>query len=119
VHLERWRDHAQAAVDTFAALRQKTEESSRRLESPPGVLQFIDFFSTFFVDAAAVFERVRAELEQAPLGVHAERCGRSPAMQRSSSGVACNSGTSGSTVRCLTKTFARCSPTLSTRRATA
>ena len=36
VHLERWRDNAQRAVDTFAALRQKTEESSRRLESPPG-----------------------------------------------------------------------------------
>ncbi len=72
VHLERWRDNAQGAVDTFAALRQKTEESSRRLESPPGVLQFIDFFSMFFADAAAVFERVRAELEQAPLGVHAE-----------------------------------------------
>jgi hypothetical protein len=72
VHLERWRDHAQGAVDTFAALRQKAEESSRRLESPSGVLQFIDFFSTFFADAAEVFERVRAELEQAPLRVHAE-----------------------------------------------
>jgi hypothetical protein len=72
VHLERWRDNAQGAVDTFAALRRKTEESSRLLESPPGVLQFIDFFSIFFADAAAVFERVRVELEQAPLGVHAE-----------------------------------------------
>jgi hypothetical protein len=72
MYLERWRDHAQGAVDTFAALRQKTEESSRRLESPPGVLQFIEFFSTFFGDAATVFERVRAELEQAPLAVHAE-----------------------------------------------
>ena len=72
MHLERWRDHAQGAVDTFAALRLKTEESSRRLESPPGVLQFIDFFASFFADAAAVFERVRAELDEAPQRVHAE-----------------------------------------------
>jgi hypothetical protein len=72
VHLERWRDTAQGAVDTFAGLRQKTDESTRRLESPTGVLQFIDFFSNFFADAAAVFERVRSELEQAPLSVHAE-----------------------------------------------
>lgn len=72
VHLERWRESAQGTVDALASLRQKTEESSRRLESPSGVLQFIDFFSTFFADAAEVFERVRAELEQAPLRVHAE-----------------------------------------------
>jgi hypothetical protein len=72
VQLERWRDDAQAAVDGFASLRQRTEESSRHLESPPGVLQFIDFFAMFFADAAAVFERVRAELEQAPQGVHAD-----------------------------------------------
>src|SRR6185436_2455376 len=38
----------------------------------PGVLQFIDFFATFFADAVAVFERVRAELQQPPQGVHAE-----------------------------------------------
>jgi hypothetical protein len=36
------------------------------------VLQFIDFFATFFADAAAVFERVKAELEQPPQAVHAE-----------------------------------------------
>ena len=72
VHLERWRDSAQAGVGGFASLRQRTEESSRRLESPPGVLQFIDFFSMFFADAAEVFERVRSEIEQAPQQVHAE-----------------------------------------------
>ena len=72
VRLERWRDEAQAAVDSFASLRQRTEESSRHLESPPGILQFIDFFATFFADAVAVFERVRTELEQPPQGVHAE-----------------------------------------------
>jgi hypothetical protein len=72
VQLERWRDDAQAAVDGLASLRQRTEESSRHLESPPGVLQFIDFFAMFFGDAAAVFERVRAELEQPPQAVHAE-----------------------------------------------
>jgi hypothetical protein len=72
VQLERWRNDAQAAVDGLASLRQRTEESSRHLESPPGVLQFIDFFAMFFGDAAAVFERVRAELEQPPQAVHAE-----------------------------------------------
>ena len=72
VQLERWRDQAQAAVERFASLRQQTEERSRYLESPPGVLQFIDFFAMFFADAAAVFERVKAELEQPPQGVHAE-----------------------------------------------
>lgn len=72
VQLERWRDDAQTAVDGLASLRQRTEESSRHLESPPGVLQFIDFFAMFFADAAAVFERVRAELEQPPQTVHAE-----------------------------------------------
>ena len=72
VQLERWRDEAQAAVDGFASLRQRTEESSRHLESPPGVLQFIDFFAMFFADAAAVFERVRAGLEQPPQALHAE-----------------------------------------------
>ena len=72
VELERWRGNAQGVVDTFAALRQRTEEHSRRLESPPGVLQFIDFFSSFFADAAEVFERVRAELEPVPQPVHAE-----------------------------------------------
>ena len=72
VRLERWRDEGQAAVDRFASLRQRTEESSRHLESPPGVLQFIDFFATFFADAVAVLERVRTELDQPPQGVHAE-----------------------------------------------
>ena len=72
VQLERWRDEAQAAVDSFVSLRQRTEESSRHLESPPGVLQFIDFFAMFFADAVAVFERVRAELDQPPQKVHAE-----------------------------------------------
>ena len=72
VRLERWRDEAQAAVDSFASLRQRTEESSRHLESPPGVLQFIDFFATFYADAVAVFERVRTELEQPPQGAHAD-----------------------------------------------
>ena len=72
VRLERWRDEAQAAVDSFASLRQRTEEISRHLESPPGVLQFIDFFATFYADAVAVFERVRTELEQPPQGVHAD-----------------------------------------------
>lgn len=72
VQLERWRDEAQATVDRFVSLRQQTEERSRSLESPPGVLQFIDFFAMFFGDAAAVFERVKAELDQPPQGVHAE-----------------------------------------------
>jgi hypothetical protein len=72
VQLEQWRDNAQATVDSFATLRHRTEESSRRLESPQGILQFIDFFSVFFADTAAVFERVRAELAQAPQSVHAE-----------------------------------------------
>jgi hypothetical protein len=72
VQLERWRDEAQAAVDGLASLRQRSEESSRHLESPSAVLQFIDFFALFFTDAAAVFERVRAELEQPPQAVHAE-----------------------------------------------
>jgi hypothetical protein len=72
VQLERWRDDAQAGVDGLTSLRQRTEESSRHLESPPGVLQFIDFFAMFFADAAAVFERVRAELDQPPQTVHAE-----------------------------------------------
>jgi hypothetical protein len=72
VQLERWRDEAQAAVDGFASLRQRTEARSPHLESPPGVLQFIDFFGAFFADAAAVFERVKAELEQPPQAVQAE-----------------------------------------------
>ena len=72
VQLERWRDDAHAAVDGLASFRQRAEESSRHLESPPGVLQFIDFFAMFFADAAVVFERVRAELEQPPQTVHAE-----------------------------------------------
>ena len=72
VQLEQWRDEAQSAVNALVSLRQQTEESSRRLESPPGVLAFIDFFATFFTDAGAVFERVRAELDQPPQPVHAE-----------------------------------------------
>jgi hypothetical protein len=72
VRLEHWRDHARAGVGDFVALRQRTEESSRRLESPPGVVQFIDFFAMFFGDAAEVFERVRSEVEQGPQQVHAE-----------------------------------------------
>jgi hypothetical protein len=72
VRLELWRDNAHGTVETLATLRQKTEDSSRRLESPPSVLQFIDVLSVFFKDAAEVFERVRTELEQAPQGVHAE-----------------------------------------------
>ena len=72
VQLERWRVDAQAGVDGLTSLRQRTEESSRHLESPPGVLQFIDFFAMFFADAVAVFERVRAELDQPPQAVHAE-----------------------------------------------
>jgi hypothetical protein len=70
--LERWRDDARRSAEAFAELRRRTEESSRRLESPPGVLQFIDFFSVFFADAAEVFDRVKTEAAQAPLGVHAE-----------------------------------------------
>jgi hypothetical protein len=70
--LEQWRHNAQGSVGALAALRRRTEESSGRLESPPGVLQFIDFFSVFFSDAAEVFERVSSELAQAPQRVHAE-----------------------------------------------
>ena len=70
--LEEWRGSAQASVDALAILRRRTEESSQRLESSPGVLQFIDFFSVFFADAAEVFERVRTEAAQAPERVHAE-----------------------------------------------
>lgn len=72
VLLEQWQGEAQAAVDSFATLRQRTEQSSQRLESPQGILQFIDFFSTFFADAAAVFERIKAEVAQAPQAGHAE-----------------------------------------------
>ena len=72
VLLEQWQGEAQAAVDSFATLRQRTEESSQRLESPQGILQFIDFFSMFFADAASVFERLKAEVAQAPQPVHAE-----------------------------------------------
>jgi len=72
VALEQWQGEAQAAADSFATLRQRTEESSQRLESPQGILQFIDFFSMFFADAAAVFERIKAEVAQAPQPVHAE-----------------------------------------------
>ena len=72
VVLEQWHGEAQAAADSFATLRQRTEESSKRLESPQGILQFIDFFSMFFADAAAVFERIKAEVAQAPQPVHAE-----------------------------------------------
>ena len=75
VQLEQWRDEAQSAVNALVSLRQQTEESSRRLESPPGVLAFIDFFATFFTDAGAVFERVRAELDQPPQPVHAAASG--------------------------------------------
>jgi hypothetical protein len=71
-HLTRWHDDAQATVEAFVELRRRAEESSRRLESPPGVFQFIDFFSVFFADAAEVFDRVKAEAAQAPQRVHAE-----------------------------------------------
>jgi hypothetical protein len=72
VLLEQWQGEAQAAVDSFATLRQRTEESSQRLESPQGILQFIDLFSMFFTDAAAVFKRIKAEVAQSPQPVHAE-----------------------------------------------
>ena len=72
VLLEQRQGEAQAAVESLATLRQRTEESSKRLESPQGILQFIDFFSMFFADAAAVFERIKAEVAQAPQAAHAE-----------------------------------------------
>jgi hypothetical protein len=70
--LARWHADAQGSVEAFAELRRRTEENARRLESPPGVLQFIDFFSVFFADAAEVVDRVKTEAAQAPQRVHAE-----------------------------------------------
>ena len=67
-----WRDETRASVAALNGLRQRTEENARKLESPPAVLEFIDFFSGFFTEAAATFERIGAELEQGPKPAHAE-----------------------------------------------
>jgi hypothetical protein len=58
-----WRDETRASVEALTGLRQRTEENARKLESPPAVLEFIDFFSGFFTEVAATFERIGAELE--------------------------------------------------------
>jgi hypothetical protein len=67
-----WRDETRASVAALISLRQRAEENARKLESPPAVLEFIDFFSGFFTEAAATFERIGAELEQGPKPAHAE-----------------------------------------------
>jgi hypothetical protein len=70
--LERSRDDTRATLQTLAALRARVEAVSARLESPAAVLEFIDFFSGFFVEAAATFDRLIAELELNPERRHAE-----------------------------------------------
>ena len=70
--LAAWRDETRASVAALNALRQRSEENARKLESPPAVLEFIDFFSGFFTEAAATLERIGTELEQGPKPAHAE-----------------------------------------------
>lgn len=67
-----WRDETRASVAALNTLRQRSEENARKLESPAAVLEFIDFFSGFFTEAAATLERIGAELEQGPKAAHAE-----------------------------------------------
>ena len=67
-----WRDETRASVAALHGLRQQAEENAKKLESPPAVLEFIDFFSGFFTEAAATVERVGAELEQGPKPAHAD-----------------------------------------------
>jgi hypothetical protein len=72
LRLAGWRDETRASVASLTALRQQVEESAKKLESPPAVLEFIDFFCGFFTEAAATFERIGAELAQGPKPAHAE-----------------------------------------------
>ena len=72
VHLGRSRDETQAALDALAALRARAEESAARLESPNAVLEFIDFFTGFFTEAAATFHRVAGELVTGPSRAHVD-----------------------------------------------
>jgi hypothetical protein len=67
-----WRDDTRASLVALSSLRQRTEENARMLESPSAVLEFLDFFSGFFTEAVATFERIGAELEQGPKPAHAE-----------------------------------------------
>jgi hypothetical protein len=67
-----WRDETRASIAVLNSLRQRAEENARKLESPPAVLEFIDFFSGFFTEAAATFERIGGELEQGAKPAHAE-----------------------------------------------
>jgi hypothetical protein len=70
--LGQWRDNAHATVEKLAELRRRAEESSKHLESPQAVLEFIDFFSGFFTEAGAILERIRSELEAGVLSAHVE-----------------------------------------------
>jgi hypothetical protein len=67
-----WRDETRASIAALNGLRQRAEENARKLESPPAVLEFIDFFSGFFTEAAATFERIGGELAQGAKPAHAE-----------------------------------------------
>lgn len=70
--LGRWLDAARASLGGLAALRERVEESSRKLESPAAVLEFIDFFSGFFTQAVATIERVQSELAAGAQIAHGE-----------------------------------------------
>ena len=67
-----WRDETRTSIAALNRLRQQADENAKKLESPPAVLEFIDFFAGFFTEDAATYERVGSELEHGPKPAHSE-----------------------------------------------
>lgn len=60
------------AVNALAVLRERVAENERKLESPQGAYEYIDFFSGFFSHAASEVVRVAGEVPVAPSRAHIE-----------------------------------------------
>jgi hypothetical protein len=72
VPLGQHRADTQATLESLASCRQRVDDSAKRLEGPQAACEYLDFFSGFFTEAAAILDRLLVELPQGVQRAHVE-----------------------------------------------
>lgn len=72
LHLRQWVSDTAATRTALAALRDQANASSRQLENPKAVLEYLDFFDGFFDRVTQEVGRIDEELATAFVEPHAE-----------------------------------------------
>jgi len=65
-HIRQWQADTLATVEALGASKHQVEEQTRKLENPQAAVQLADFFTDFFLRAAADLDRVLEGLGSAP-----------------------------------------------------